>query len=92
VTAPPAAVTASPTGAPAPPAAGLTSPAGPAGPLAASAGGAASVPAPLGSADHVAPDSAALDRLAQQLYGRLRGRLADELRADRERAQLLTDL
>jgi len=34
----------------------------------------------------------ALDRLAQRLYGRLRGHLAAELLADRERAQLLTDL
>jgi hypothetical protein len=42
--------------------------------------------------DPVIPDPAALDRLAQQLYGRLRGHLAAELLGDRERAQLLTDL
>lgn len=44
------------------------------------------------SADTEVADGAALDRLAQRLYGRLRGHLAAELLADRERAQLLTDL
>jgi hypothetical protein len=43
-------------------------------------------------AEPIMPDPAALDRLAQQLYGRLRGHLAAELLGDRERAQLLTDL
>jgi hypothetical protein len=40
----------------------------------------------------LASDPAALDRLAQRLYGRLRGHFAAELLGDRERAQLLTDL
>ena len=42
--------------------------------------------------DPATSDPAALDRLARQLYGRLRGHLAAELLGDRERAQLLTDL
>lgn len=36
--------------------------------------------------------AAELDRLAHRLYERIRGRLAAELLADRERAHLLTDL
>jgi len=42
--------------------------------------------------DLATTDPAVLDRLAQRLYGRLRGHLAAELLADRGRAQLLTDL
>jgi hypothetical protein len=45
-----------------------------------------------GPATPAAQDHAALDQLANHLYGRIRGRLAAELLADRERAQLLTDL
>jgi len=37
-------------------------------------------------------DAGALDRLAGQLYGRLRGQLAAELLVGRERASMLTDL
>ena len=37
-------------------------------------------------------DAVELDRLATQLYGRLRSQLASELLIGRERAQLLTDL
>jgi hypothetical protein len=43
-------------------------------------------------ADLAPADPAVLDRLAQSLYGRLRGHFAAELLGDRERAQLLTDL
>jgi hypothetical protein len=70
----------------------------PAVPVSAIPGPAAPGPAAPGpaaaatEADPVMPDPAALDRLAQQLYGRLRGHLAAELLGDRERAQLLTDL
>ncbi|HEV2372548.1 MAG TPA: hypothetical protein VGS19_10290 [Streptosporangiaceae bacterium] len=44
-----------------------------------------------GLAASAAPDHAMLDQLAQRLYGRIRGHLAAELLADRERSQLLTD-
>jgi hypothetical protein len=37
-------------------------------------------------------DPATLDQLARHLYGRIRGQLAAELLADRERSALLTDL
>jgi len=51
----------------------------------------AAVPA-TEAVDLATADPAALDRLAQHLYGRLRGHFAAELLGDRERAQLLTDL
>ncbi|HEY4849301.1 MAG TPA: hypothetical protein VII22_00815, partial [Streptosporangiaceae bacterium] len=49
-------------------------------------------PAAAGPSGADAADPASLDRLAQRLYSRLRGHLAAELLADREHAQLLTDL
>jgi hypothetical protein len=49
-------------------------------------------PAAAGPGGADAGDPASLDRLAQRLYSRLRGHLAAELLADREQAQLLTDL
>jgi hypothetical protein len=59
----------------------------------ASAGPASAGPAATATATAADPtDPAVLDRLAQRIYGRLRGHLAAELLADRERAQLLTDL
>jgi hypothetical protein len=62
------------------------------------AGTTAAGPPPLGATPEPATtgmgpsDPAALDQLANRLYGRIRGRLAAELLADRERAHLLTDL
>jgi 3-oxoacyl-ACP reductase-like protein len=46
-------------------------------------------PSPAGGAAAAGPD---LDDLARKLYDRLRGRLAAELRLDRERIGSLTDL
>jgi hypothetical protein len=60
-----------------------------------SAAGAQATPHPEtapAAADLAMADPGTLDRLAQRIYGRLRGHLAAELLADRERAQLLTDL
>jgi hypothetical protein len=45
-----------------------------------------------GTGAEVPSDPASLDLLARRLYGRFSRRLADELLAERERAQLLTDL
>ena len=64
--------------------------AGSAGP--ATVGPATAGPVTAGPAAADPTDPASLDRLAQRLYGRLRGHLAAELLADREHAQLLTDL
>jgi hypothetical protein len=66
--------------------------AGPASAGLASAGPASAGPSAAGSSAADTTDPASLDRLAQRLYGRLRGHLAAELLADREHAQLLTDL
>jgi hypothetical protein len=65
-----------------------------AGPQATAPGGALAGPsaATADAPDLASSDPAALDRLAQRLYGRLRGHFAAELLGDRERAQLLTDL
>ena len=66
--------------------------AGPVSDNSATAGSATAGPATAGPAAADPTDPASLDRLAQRLYGRLRGHLAAELLADREHAQLLTDL
>lgn len=58
-----------------------------AGPAPASAPASASASAP-----GLPTDPATLDLLARRLYGRFSRRLADELLAERERAQFLTDL
>jgi hypothetical protein len=84
---PVAVASSTPPSAPAPPpAAGPTPPPTADAPSAVSDAGAAAATAGLPS------DPAALDLLARRLYGRFSRRLADELLAERERAQLLTDL
>ena len=52
----------------------------------------AAAPAPIPSPAAPTDDPFVLDRLAADLYDRLRSRLVDELYVGRERAQLLTDL
>jgi len=68
----------------------------PPGSSAAPDAGSAAAPAGAGpgpaSAPELPSDPAALDLLARRLYGRFSRRLADELLAERERAQFLTDL
>jgi hypothetical protein len=79
-------------GPPAPPTAGASSsgtaaPTDQPGPASA-----ASADSHAGAAAGLPSDPAALELLARRLYGRFSRRLADELLAERERAQLLTDL
>ncbi|WP_167761635.1 hypothetical protein [Blastococcus sp. CT_GayMR19] len=52
----------------------------------------AAAPAPAAAGATAAPSAAALDELVRRLYDPLSARLKDELRLDRERAGLITDL
>jgi len=79
-------------GAVAAPAAWLDGAAAGAGTLAGAASGVGSTAGPAGAAPRATAAAADLDDLARRLYDRLRSRLMAELRLDRERAGLVTDL